>query len=254
MDVKGHAALVTGGASGLGGATAKALVDAGAKVAVLDRNEDLAKEYAKEIGAFAAPCDVYDTDSLQGAIDAATAENGPARILVNCAGIGGGGRTVNKDGPLDLDIYKRIINVNLIGTFNASRLFGAVCSNLDPVNEDNERGVIIMTASVAAFDGQVGQVAYSASKGGIVGMTLPMARDFASRGIRVCTIVPGVLRTPLMKNMSKEVEESLTAQVQFPKRLGHASEYGKLAMHIIDNPYLNAETFRIDAGIRMAPR
>ena len=254
MDVSGQSAIVTGGASGLGGATAKALVDAGAKVAILDRNEELTNTYAKEIGAFAAPCDVYETESLQAAIDAAAAENGPARVLVNCAGIGGGGRTVNRDGPLDLDLYKRVINVNLVGTFNASRLFGAVCTNLDPIGEDGERGVIIMTASVAAFDGQIGQVAYSASKGGIVGMTLPMARDFASRGIRVCTIVPGVLRTPLMVNMSKEVEDSLTSQVQFPKRLGHASEYGMLAMHIIENPYLNAETIRLDAGIRMAPR
>ena len=253
MDVKGHSAVVTGGASGLGAATARLLAERGAKVALMDRNAELAEGVAKDIGAAAVGCDVADEHSMIEAYAAAEAANGPARILINCAGIATAQRTVGREGPHDLESFKRIITVNLIGTFNATRLFAARATQLVPL-EDDERGVVVMTASVAAFDGQIGQAAYSASKGGVAGMTLPIARDLSSRGVRVCSIAPGIILTPLMDVLSEEVQNSLAASVPFPQRLGKAEEYAALALHICENGYLNAETIRLDGAIRMAPR
>ena len=253
MDVKGHSAVVTGGASGLGAATARSLAERGVKVALLDQNAALAEAVAKEFGGVAVGCDVADEQSMIDAYAAAAVVNGPARILINCAGIATAQRTVGREGPHDLETFKRIVTVNLIGTFNATRLFAEAATQLDPL-EDGERGVVVMTASVAAFDGQIGQAAYSASKGGVAGMTLPIARDLSSRGVRVCSIAPGIILTPLMDVLSEEVQNSLAASVPFPQRLGKAEEYAALALHICENGYLNAETIRLDGAIRMAPR
>ncbi|MEK9677252.1 MAG: 3-hydroxyacyl-CoA dehydrogenase [Rhodospirillaceae bacterium] len=253
MNVKGIPAVITGGASGLGEATARMLAANGAKVGILDLNEERGEMVAKELGGVFASCDVSDEASTQAALDAAKDAHGAARILVNCAGIGMASRVVGRNGPHDLGLYSKIISVNLIGTFNATRLFAAEAQNLEPL-EDQERGVVIMTASVAAFDGQIGQAAYSASKGGIHSMTLPIAREFANLGIRVCTIAPGVLLTPLMDNLPEEAQKSLGDSIPFPKRLGHADEYAALAMHIFENRYLNAETIRLDGALRMAAK
>ncbi len=253
MNVNGQAAIVTGGASGLGAATARLLAEKGAKVTVVDLNEELATAVAQEIGGQTAVCDVSSEEQMTAALATAQAAHGPARILINCAGIGAGARTVGRDGPHSLSLFTKVISVNLIGTFNAIRLFATQACELDPL-EDEERGVIVATASVAAFDGQIGQAAYSASKGGIVGMTLPLARDLSNRGVRLCTIAPGVLKTPLMDTLPKEAQEALGASVPFPKRLGHAEEYAGLATHICENSYLNAETIRIDGALRMAPK
>jgi NAD(P)-dependent dehydrogenase (short-subunit alcohol dehydrogenase family) len=254
MNMQGHAALVTGGGSGLGEATARELARLGAKVAVLDVNLDNAKRVAADIGGVALQCDITNTESLQIAIDQAAAAHGPARILMNIAGIGSAKRVVAKDGsPAPLEDFARVINVNLIGTYNASRLFAAACAKLDPL-EDGERGVMVFTASVAAFDGQVGQQAYSASKGGLVGMTLPMARDLAQHGIRVCTIAPGLFSTPLMKQLPEPVQASLAASIPFPPRLGKPEEFAQLAAHIVTNTHLNGEVIRLDGALRMAPR
>ncbi len=253
MDVSGIPAIITGGASGLGEATARMLAAKGAKVGILDLNQERGEMVAKECGGIFASCDVSDEDSTQAALGAAKDAHGAARILVNCAGIGGASRMVGRNGPFDLGKYTKIISVNLIGTFNATRLFAANAMELDPL-EDNERGVVIMTASVAAFDGQIGQAAYSASKGGIHSMTLPIAREFADWGIRVCTIAPGVLLTPLMDGLPEEAQKSLGESIPFPRRLGHADEYAALAMHIFENRYLNAETIRLDGALRMAAK
>lgn len=254
MNIQGQAALVTGGGSGLGEATARELARLGAKVAVLDVNLDNAKRVAAEIGGVGILCDITDTDSLQGALDQAAAAHGPARILMNIAGIGTAKRVVGKDGnAAPLEDFARVINVNLIGTYNASRLFAAACAKLDPL-EDGERGVMMFTASVAAFDGQVGQQAYSASKGGLVGMTLPMARDLAQHGIRVCTVAPGLFATPLMKQLPEPVQASLAASIPFPPRLGKPEEFAQLAAHIVTNTHLNGEVIRLDGALRMAPR
>jgi NAD(P)-dependent dehydrogenase (short-subunit alcohol dehydrogenase family) len=254
MNIQGHAALVTGGGSGLGEATARELASLGAKVAVLDVNLDNAKRVAADIGGVALQCDITNTESLQIAIDQAAAAHGPARILMNIAGIGSAKRVVAKDGsPAPLEDFAKVINVNLIGTYNASRLFAAACAKLDPL-EDGERGVMVFTASVAAFDGQVGQQAYSASKGGLVGMTLPMARDLAQHGIRVCTIAPGLFSTPLMKQLPEPVQASLAASIPFPPRLGKPEEFAALAAHIVTNTHLNGEVIRLDGALRMAPR
>ncbi len=254
MNIQGHAALVTGGGSGLGEATARELARLGAKVAVLDVNLDNAKRVAGDIGGIALRCDITDTESLQAAIDQAAAAHGPARILMNIAGIGSAKRVVGKDGnAAPLEDFAKVINVNLIGTYNASRLFAAACAKLDPL-EDGERGVMVFTASVAAFDGQVGQQAYSASKGGLVGMTLPMARDLAQHGIRVCTIAPGLFATPLMKTLPEPVQASLAASIPFPPRLGKPEEFAQLASHIVTNTHLNGEVIRLDGALRMAPR
>ncbi|WP_374642750.1 SDR family NAD(P)-dependent oxidoreductase [Hydrogenophaga sp.] len=254
MNIQGHAALVTGGGSGLGEATARELARLGAKVAVLDLNLDNAQRVAADIGGVAVQCDVSNPESMQAAIEAAAAANGPARILMQIAGIGSAKRVVGKDGnAAPLADFARVINVNLIGTYNAARLFAAACAKLDPM-EDGERGVMVFTASVAAFDGQVGQQAYSASKAGVVGMTLPMARDLAQHGIRVCTIAPGLFATPLLKELPEPVQESLAKSIPFPQRLGKPEEFAQLATHIVSNGHLNGEVIRLDGALRMAPR
>jgi NAD(P)-dependent dehydrogenase (short-subunit alcohol dehydrogenase family) len=254
MKIQEQVALVTGGGSGLGEATARELARLGAKVAVLDVNLANAERVATEIGGVACQCDITSTDSLQTAFDKVSATLGPARILMNIAGIGTAKRVVQKDGsPAPLDDFSKVITVNLVGTYNASRLFAAACAKLAPL-EDGERGVMLFTASVAAFDGQVGQQAYSASKGGLVGMTLPMARDLAQHGIRVCTIAPGLFATPLMKSLPEPVQASLAASIPFPPRLGKPSEFAELACHIVTNTHLNGEVIRLDGALRMAPR
>ena len=254
MKIDGQAALVTGGASGLGEATARELARLGAKVAVLDRNGELAQKVASEIGGVACACDITDTASVTAALEKAAAAHGPARILMNIAGIGSAKRVVGKDGnPAPLEDFQRVVNVNLVGAYNVTRLFAATCAKLEP-NEDGERGVILFTASVAAFDGQVGQQAYSASKGGLVGMTLPMARDLAQHGIRVCTIAPGLFATPLLMELPEAVQQSLAASIPFPPRLGKPSEFAELACHVVTNGHLNGEVIRLDGALRMAPR
>ena len=261
MNIQGQAALVTGGASGLGEATARELARLGAKVAVLDLNMALAEQVAAEIDAqhgagraVACQCDITSADSMAAAIVRAAQQHGPARILMNIAGIGTAKRVVQKDGSAaPLEEFARVVNINLVGTYNASRLFAAECAKLAPL-EDGERGVMLFTASVAAFDGQIGQAAYSASKGGVVGMTLPIARDLSSIGVRVCTIAPGLFLTPMMMGLSEEAQKSLGAQVPFPSRLGDPAEYAALAMHIVQNGMLNGEVIRLDGAIRMAPR
>jgi NAD(P)-dependent dehydrogenase (short-subunit alcohol dehydrogenase family) len=254
MNIQGQATLVTGGGSGLGEATARELARLGAKVAVLDLNLDNAKRVADEIGGLAVHCNVSDPASMEAAIAQAAAAHGTARILMQIAGIGSAKRVVGKDGnAAPLEDFARVINVNLIGTYNAARLFAAACAKTEPM-EDGERGVMVFTASVAAFDGQVGQQAYSASKAGVVGMTLPMARDLAQHGIRVCTIAPGLFLTPLMKTLPEPIQQSLAASIPFPARLGKPEEFASLATHIVTNTHLNGEVIRLDGALRMAPR
>ncbi len=253
MQVKGHAAIVTGGGSGLGAGTARALAAAGAKVTVLDINLADAEKVATEIGGLAVKCDVVSAEDAERAVAEARERHGAARILVNCAGIAPAARIVGKDGPLPLAEFTRVINVNLIGTFNMMRLVAADASKLEPLT-DGERGVIISTASVAAFEGQIGQAAYAASKGGVAALTLPAAREFARVGIRVMAIAPGLFGTPMLLGMPQQVQDSLAAQVPFPNRFGTPEEYAKLVMHIIDNPMLNGEVIRLDGAIRMGPR
>ena len=254
MNVQGQAALVTGGGSGLGEATARELARLGAKVAIFDVNLAAAQKVASDIGGIAMQCDVTSPDSVQSAITEAQAAHGPARILMQIAGIGSAKRVVGKDGnAAPLEDFAKVINVNLIGTYNVARLFAAVCAKLDPM-EDGERGAMVFTASVAAFDGQVGQQAYSASKAGVAGMTLPMARDLAQHGIRVCTIAPGLFATPLMRTLPEPVQQSLAASIPFPQRLGKPEEFAQLAVHIVTNGHLNGEVIRLDGALRMAPR
>ncbi len=252
MNPKGVAAIVTGGGSGLGEATARALAAAGAKVAVFDVNTKGAEAVAADIGGIAVRCDVSSPDA-EAAIDTAANAHGEARILINCAGIGMAMRTTTKEGAHPLEVFAKVVQVNLVGTFNMICLFAVRCEKLDPL-EGGERGVIVNTASVAAYDGQIGQAAYSASKGGVVGMTLPIARDLSRAGIRVCTIAPGIFRTPMLAGLPEEAQKSLGMQVPFPPRLGDPAEYGALAMHIVQNQMLNAETIRLDGAIRMAPK
>lgn len=253
MDIKGHAAIVTGGGSGLGAATAAALAAAGAKVALFDVNTAAAEAHAAKIGGLAVACDVADADSAAKAVAAAKAAHGPARVLVNCAGIGPAKRIVGKDGPMPLADFDRVIRVNLIGTFNLMRLVAADLQG-SPELEDGERGVIISTASVAAYEGQVGQAAYAASKGGVVSLTLPAARELAQYGIRVCAIAPGIFLTPMLMGLPESVQKSLAASVPFPQLLGKPEQYADLAMHIVQNRYLNGEVIRIDGALRMQPR
>jgi len=253
MDIKGHAAIVTGGGSGLGAATAAELAKAGAKVALLDVNMDAANAHAQKIGAIAVKCDVADAGSTEAAVKEAAGKQGTARILVNCAGIGIAKRIVGRDGAHPLGDYERVIKVNLIGTFNTLRVFAAELSKADPL-EEGERGVAINTASVAAYDGQIGQAAYSSSKGGVVALTLPAARELAQFGIRVCTIAPGLFLTPMLLGLSEEAQKSLAASVPFPHALGKPEQYAALARHIVENRYLNGEVIRIDAALRMAPK
>jgi len=253
MEIKDAVAVVTGGASGLGLATAKALLNEGAQVVILDLPTSKGEEVAGELGARArfAPADVTDPAAVSAALDVAESL-GPLRIVVNCAGTGSAIRVLSKNGVFPLDDFIRVVNVNLIGTFNVLRLGAERIANTELLGE--ERGVIINTASVAAFDGQVGQAAYSASKGGVVGMTLPIARDLAARNIRVVTIAPGLFDTPLLALLPDEAKQSLGAQVPHPARLGKPEEYGALAAHIVENPMLNGEVIRLDGAIRMAPR
>lgn len=253
MNPNGQVAIVTGGGSGLGEATARALAAKGVKVAILDVGMERAVKVASDIDGIAVQCDVSSADSAVAALAEATGKLGVSRILVNCAGVVIGMKTVGKDGPHPLDKFRKVIEVNLMGSFNMIRLFADAAEKLEAL-EGGERGVIVNTASVAAYDGQVGQAAYSASKGGIVGMTLPVARDLARSGIRVCTIAPGIFKTPMMAGMPQEVQDSLGAAVPFPPRLGEPSEYAALALHIVENQMLNGETIRLDGAIRMAPR
>jgi NAD(P)-dependent dehydrogenase (short-subunit alcohol dehydrogenase family) len=250
VETNGAVALVTGGASGLGLATTKRLLDAGAHVVVVDVKGE---EVVKELGDRArfAQANVADPDAVSAALDVAESM-GPLRINVNCAGIGNAIKTLSKDGPFPLDAFKKVIEVNLIGTFNVLRLSAERIAKSEPIN--GERGVIINTASVAAFEGQIGQAAYSASKGGVVGMTLPIARDLSREFIRVMTIAPGLFKTPLLGSLPEEAQASLGKQVPHPARLGDPDEYGALAVHIIENPMLNGEVIRLDGAIRMAPR
>ena len=253
MNVKGQAAIVTGGASGLGGATASALAAAGAKVAIFDLQDELGEQKAREIGGLFVKTNVADAASVEASVKTVVEKLGTPRVVVNCAGIGRSGRTISKSGPHDLAMFSQVIQVNLIGTFNVIRVAADAMSQSEPL-DGGERGVIVNTASVAAFDGQIGQAAYSASKGGVVGMTLPIARDLASLGVRVCTIAPGLFLTPMMMSLPAEAQKSLGAQVPFPSRLGDPKEYAQLAMSIVENPMLNGETIRLDGAIRMAPK
>ncbi len=253
MQLKDQAAIVTGGASGLGAATARKLAAQGAKVAVCDLNAKLAESVAAEIKGVAVVCDVSDAASAEAAVAQAAKAHGPARILVNCAGIGVAKRVIGRDGPMPLADFDKVIKVNLIGTFNMLRLATGAMSRLEPL-ATGERGVVINTASVAAFDGQIGQAAYSASKGGIVAMTLPIARELAQFGIRVMTIAPGLFMTPLLAGLPQEAQDSLASSIPFPHRLGNPDEFAALALHMIENPYLNGEVVRLDASLRMAPK
>jgi NAD(P)-dependent dehydrogenase (short-subunit alcohol dehydrogenase family) len=251
MDISGSVAVVTGGASGLGLATARTLSAAGAKVVIIDLPSAPGEERAAEFGATFASADVTDEAQVRAALDTA-ASLGPVRVAVNCAGIGTPGRVIGKNGVLPLDQFARVVTVNLIGTFNVIRLAAERILQSEPV--DGERGVIVNTASAAAFDGQIGQAAYSASKGGVVGMTLPIARDLADKLIRVMTIAPGLFKTPMLEGLPPEAQESLGRQVPHPSRLGDPSEYAALVAHIVANPMLNGEVIRLDGAIRMAPR
>ena len=253
MEIKDAVAVVTGGASGLGLATAKALLAEGAQVVILDLPSSKGEEVASELGDRVrfAPADVTDEEAVTKALDVADSL-GPLRIVVNCAGTGDAIRVLSKKGVYPLNLFSRVVNINLVGTFNVLRLGAERIAKTDLVDE--ERGVIINTASVAAFDGQIGQAAYSASKGGVVGMTLPIARDLADKAIRVVTIAPGLFDTPLLAGLPEPARESLGQQVPHPSRLGKPAEYGALAVHIVENPMLNGEVIRLDGAIRMAPR
>jgi NAD(P)-dependent dehydrogenase (short-subunit alcohol dehydrogenase family) len=249
------AAIVTGGGSGLGEAVARELARRGAKVAVLDINLAGAQRVAQDMGGLALACDITDEASVQAALEAAAAAHGAARILMNIAGIGGAKRVIGKDGKATpLADFKRVIDVNLVGTYNMLRLFAERAAVLPAIGDSAERGVIVNTASVAAFDGQVGQEAYAASKGGLVSLTLPLARDLAQWGIRVVTIAPGLFKTPLLAQLPAEVQQSLAASIPFPKRLGDPAEFAALALHVVDNGHLNGEVIRLDGALRMAPR
>jgi NAD(P)-dependent dehydrogenase (short-subunit alcohol dehydrogenase family) len=259
MDISGASAIITGGASGLGEATARALAERGAKVVVADLNDDKGTALAAELGGAFVRTDVTDSDQVIAAI-AAAQDLGPVRALVNCAGIGWATRTVGKDGEYssahDLDIFRKVLEVNLVGTFNCIRLVATAMGREEAVNEDGEKGAIVNTASLAAFDGQIGQAAYSASKGGVVGMTLPIARDLGAVGVRCCTIAPGLIDTPIygQGETSEQFKDRLKKDVVFPKRLGYSTEFASLAAELITNSYMNGETIRLDGAARLAPK
>ncbi len=254
MDINGAGAIISGGASGLGEATARALAGAGATVTIADLNADKGKALADELGGVFIETNVADEASVEAAVAAATDTSAPLRIAVSCAGIGWASRVIGRDGsPHDLGTYQKVVEVNLIGTFNVMRHAASAISKSEPL-DDGERGVIVNTASVAAFDGQIGQISYSASKGGVVGMTLPAARDLAPVGIRVCTIAPGLFDTPLLGQLPPDQRQVLAKDVVFPKRLGRPEEYGKLVRAIAEISYFNGEVFRLDGGIRMPPK
>jgi NAD(P)-dependent dehydrogenase (short-subunit alcohol dehydrogenase family) len=261
MELNGTSAIVTGGASGLGAATVRVLAAAGAHVVVADLNEEAGKQVAAEVGGQFARTNVTDEDAVSGAVAAAEASGRPLRVAVNCAGIGYAARTVNRDGsPHDLASFARVIAINLTGTFNVLRLAAAAMAKTEPADADGQRGVIINTSSVAGIEGQTGQIAYSASKGGIIGMTVPAARDLSVIGVRVNTICPGVIFTPIYKSIAGDSEQAdeflakLAAPVVFPKRLGRADEFGHLVRSLIENDYMNAEVVRFDGGIRFQPK
>ena len=254
MNIEGHPAVVTGGGSGMGAETARRLAAAGAKVTVLDLDEAAARTVAAGIGGLGLACDVSNAAGVEDAVARARDAHGAARICVNCAGIARAQRIVARDGPAPLDGFTRVVEVNLIGTFNVMRVCAADMASLGPVNETGERGVMIATASVAAYEGQVGQAAYAASKGGLVGMTLPLARDLASLGVRVMTIAPGLMETPMLAGLSTEVRDRLAASVPFPRRLGHPGEFADLVEHIVTNPMLNGSVIRLDGAVRLPPR
>jgi NAD(P)-dependent dehydrogenase (short-subunit alcohol dehydrogenase family) len=253
MKIEGHAAIVTGGASGLGAATAAHLAGLGARVAVLDINRAAAEASAARIGGIGIACDVADAASAETAVSAAQAAFGVPRVLVNCAGVGTAGRIVGRDGPMKLEAFERVIRVNLIGSFNLLRLAAAAMSSAEPLKE-GERGVIVNTASIAAYEGQVGQAAYAASKGGVIGMTLPAARELARAGVRVMTIAPGLFHTPMVAGLPADVQAGLAAGIPYPPRLGMPEEYAALVGHIIANRFLNGEVIRLDGALRMPPR
>jgi len=256
MNLNEKVAVITGGATGLCHATAPAVVAQGGRVAIFDLNADLGNRTAAELGgnARAYKVDVADEQSVQSAVAGVMADFGALHVHVNCAGIGAAARTLGREGPMPLNWFAGIVRINLIGTFNTLRLCAWEMQKNEPVNEDGERGVIVNTASVAAYDGQIGQAGYSASKAGVVGMTLPIARDLSRSGIRLCTIAPGIFETPMMAGAPDRVRDPLVDMVQYPKRLGDAAEYALLARQIVENPYLNGETIRLDGGIRMAPK
>jgi NAD(P)-dependent dehydrogenase (short-subunit alcohol dehydrogenase family) len=255
MDINGIGAFVSGGASGLGEATTRALVKRGARVAIADVNDEKANALAAELGdvAMALHCDVTSEEETQAAVDSAVEAFGELRLAVGCAGVGWPEKIVSKRGPHQLLPFETVVRVNLIGMFNVLRLTANAMNGNEP-DAEGERGAVVMTASIAAFDGQIGQVAYSASKGGIVGMTLPAARDLSSRGIRVCTIAPGLFDTPLLAALPQEARDALGAGVPFPARLGRPAEYAQLAVSIAENPMLNGETIRLDGALRMPPK
>lgn len=250
MDIQNQTVIITGGGSGMGAETARYFARAGAKVVLWEMNFPAAEAVAKEIGGVAVQCDVTNEDSVKAAIE----KSGSPRILINCAGILLGKRIVGRDGPADLDHFMKVINVNLVGTYNTMRLVAGVMTGLDPVNDDGERGVIINAASIAAFEGQMGQVAYSASKGGIVGMTLPAARDLGKLGVRVMAIAPGAVQTPMIDTISQELQDSIAANIPFPSRMAKPDEFAKLALHIVDNAYLNGSVIRLDGASRLAAK
>ena len=253
MHLDGQAAMVTGGGSGLGAATAQRLARAGCRVAVLDINQSAAEVSAQRIGGIGIVCDVADAVSAEEAVAKARAAHGPARLLVNCAGVGVAGRIVGRDGPMPLAAFERVIRINLIGSFNLLRLAAADMATLDAL-EDGERGVIVNTASIAAYEGQVGQAAYAASKAGVVGLTLPAAREFSRVGVRVVTIAPGLFHTPMVEGLPPEIQRGLAEGIPFPQRLGEAEEFAALVEHIAVNRYLNGATIRLDGALRMPPR
>jgi len=250
MQVRDVPAIVTGGASGLGAAPARALAQAGAKVAIFDRDIETADALAEELGALAVECDVTSPTSAEAAVARLREDHGPCGIAVNCAGIAPAGRVVGREGPLPLEEFDRVIQVNLIGSFNIMRLAAAEMAEREP-NADGERGVIISTASVAAYEGQIGQAAYAASKGGIVAMTLPVARELARIGVRVLAIAPGLFATPMLMGMPSSVQESLAATLPFPRRFGQPEEFASMVLHMIDNPVMNGTTVRLDSALRM---
>lgn len=253
MDAAGVGAIVTGGASGLGAATAQALAAAGARVTILDRDGDGAVAVANAIGGLGVGCNVADAQAVAVALDEARSVHGPCGVAVNCAGIAPARRIVGSDGPMPLEDFQQVIQVNLIGTFNVMRLAAAEMAGRPP-NQDGERGIIVNTASIAAFEGQVGQSAYAASKGAVAALTLPAAREFATIGVRVLAIAPGLFATPLLRGLPEDVREGLAATLPFPKRFGRPEEFAALVMHMVGNPVLNGETVRLDSALRMQPR
>ena len=254
MNLENLPALVTGGGSGMGAVTAQMLSGRGARVAVLDRDIDAARKTAQQIDGMAIEADVSSAQSVEAALQQIVDEWGAPRVAVSCAGIAPASRIVGREGPHDLDLFQQVININLVGTFNALRLCAARMAELEPLSESGSRGVIINTASVAAYEGQIGQAAYSSSKGGVVSLTLPAARELSRFGVRVMTIAPGLIGTPMLLNMPDEVQQSLAGQVPFPSRFGKPEEFADLVSHIIDNEMLNGEVIRLDGAIRLAPK